>query len=359
MKLLEDVREMQPSGGDEREAREWTIRQLGTLYLDDYNRPDLAIECLKEFQDSEKSGARTLYDLGRAYEAKGDAGAADPVLPAGGGLRGQPGPVGRRGGHPPADRPRGPERVGDGMPSGVDRGAVAHVMSPRPRPQEPPRVPHPPSAALRTVPRPAAAARRLQRPRRGQLRPALPARHRRHPRPLRSWTGTTPRSPRSPSTRRHNRTGDHWHVRVARAAADAFCYGYRVDGPDRRRAPVRPDHRPARPGLGHCCPTGPSGGRRVRDRPAPHQPPQPVLPRAAVRLGATTHPPLIPLEDIDHLRAARPRLHLPPVRRPCRPRHVRRPDREDPLPQGARASPPSSCCRSTSSTRTTARSSTR
>jgi tetratricopeptide (TPR) repeat protein len=76
MKLLEDVREMQPSGAEEREAREWTIRQLGTLYLDDYNRPDLAIECLKEFRESEKSGARTLYDLGRAYEAQGDAGAA-------------------------------------------------------------------------------------------------------------------------------------------------------------------------------------------------------------------------------------------------------------------------------------------
>ena len=76
MRLLEDVREMQPSGAEEREAREWTTRQLGTLYLDDYNRPDLAIDCLKEFRESEKSGARTLYDLGRAYEAKGDAGAA-------------------------------------------------------------------------------------------------------------------------------------------------------------------------------------------------------------------------------------------------------------------------------------------
>ena len=73
MRLLEDVREMKPSGGEEREAREWTTRQLGVLYLDDYNRPDLAVECLKEFLDSEKSGARTLYDLGRAYEAMGDS----------------------------------------------------------------------------------------------------------------------------------------------------------------------------------------------------------------------------------------------------------------------------------------------
>jgi tetratricopeptide (TPR) repeat protein len=72
MKLLEDVREMKPSGGEEREAREWTLRQLGALYLDEYNRPDLAVECLKEFLDSEKSGAKTLYDMGRGYEAMGD-----------------------------------------------------------------------------------------------------------------------------------------------------------------------------------------------------------------------------------------------------------------------------------------------
>jgi len=72
LRLLEDVREMTPSGGEEREAREWTLRQLGALYLDDYNRADLAIGCLTEFLDSEKSGARTLYDLGRAYEAQGD-----------------------------------------------------------------------------------------------------------------------------------------------------------------------------------------------------------------------------------------------------------------------------------------------
>jgi tetratricopeptide (TPR) repeat protein len=76
LRLLEDVREMQASGGDEREAREWTIRQLGTLYLDEYNRPDLAIYCLKEYLDSEKSGARTLYDLGRAYEAQGNTATA-------------------------------------------------------------------------------------------------------------------------------------------------------------------------------------------------------------------------------------------------------------------------------------------
>ena len=37
------------------------------------------------------------------------------------------------------------------------------------------------------------------------------------------------------------------------------------------------------------------------------------------------------------------------------PRHVRRPDREDPVPAGPRRSPPSSCCRCSSSTPRTAR----
>lgn len=72
LRILEDVRELKPSGGDEREAHEWTTRQLGLLYLEAYNRPDLAVECFKAFMESEKSGARTLYDLGRAYEALGE-----------------------------------------------------------------------------------------------------------------------------------------------------------------------------------------------------------------------------------------------------------------------------------------------
>ena len=117
LRLLEDVREMKPSGGEEREAREWTIRQLGALYLDDYNRPDLAIECLKEFLDSEKSGARTLYDLGRAYEAHGRPAASAEVLPAGGRVRGQPDPLGRGGGDPRRQGPECPVRVGDGVRS--------------------------------------------------------------------------------------------------------------------------------------------------------------------------------------------------------------------------------------------------
>lgn len=72
MRMLEDVNEMKPSGSDERDYHEWTLRQLGALYIDEYNRPDLAIEVLTKFAASEKSGARTQYDLGRAYEATGN-----------------------------------------------------------------------------------------------------------------------------------------------------------------------------------------------------------------------------------------------------------------------------------------------
>jgi hypothetical protein len=72
LRLLEDVRENKPSGQEERDIHEWATRQLAALYLDEYNRPDLAVVCLKEFLESEKSGARTVFDLGRAYEAMGD-----------------------------------------------------------------------------------------------------------------------------------------------------------------------------------------------------------------------------------------------------------------------------------------------
>ena len=34
--------------------------------------PDLAVPCLSDFRKSSKSGARTLYKLGQAYEQLGD-----------------------------------------------------------------------------------------------------------------------------------------------------------------------------------------------------------------------------------------------------------------------------------------------
>ena len=70
--VLEDVREMKPSGTDETDSWYFVQKQLGTLYLDELNRPDLAIPCFTEFLNDVKSGGETHYQLGRAYEAVND-----------------------------------------------------------------------------------------------------------------------------------------------------------------------------------------------------------------------------------------------------------------------------------------------
>ena len=63
---------MKPSGSEESEAWYFVHKQLGKLYLDELNRPDLAIPAFLEYLNHVGSGAETLYDLGRAYEATGD-----------------------------------------------------------------------------------------------------------------------------------------------------------------------------------------------------------------------------------------------------------------------------------------------
>lgn len=70
--VLEDVKEMKPSGNEELDAWYFVQKQLGTLYLDELNRPDLAIPCFLEFLNDVKSGGETHYHLGRAYEGVGD-----------------------------------------------------------------------------------------------------------------------------------------------------------------------------------------------------------------------------------------------------------------------------------------------
>jgi tetratricopeptide (TPR) repeat protein len=73
LKLLEDVfHDMTPSGGEEKDAWFFAAKQLGKLYLDELSRPDLAIPCFLKYQESLNSGAETLFDLARAYEAVGD-----------------------------------------------------------------------------------------------------------------------------------------------------------------------------------------------------------------------------------------------------------------------------------------------
>jgi tetratricopeptide (TPR) repeat protein len=71
--LLEEVRNNKPekfATSEEEEAWFLAHRLLGELYVDD--KPDQAVLCLQEFRKSAKSGANTLFNLGRAYENLGD-----------------------------------------------------------------------------------------------------------------------------------------------------------------------------------------------------------------------------------------------------------------------------------------------
>jgi tetratricopeptide (TPR) repeat protein len=73
--LLEDIREQRPgklASDAEEDAWQTANRLLGDLYLDEFNRPDLAIQCFDDFRDSPRSGADTLYKLGLAHERIGD-----------------------------------------------------------------------------------------------------------------------------------------------------------------------------------------------------------------------------------------------------------------------------------------------
>jgi tetratricopeptide (TPR) repeat protein len=72
VKILEDIREGEKGSGDEQEAWYTTTRLLGQLYLEEYARPDLALKCYLDFKEYHKSGADTLYQIARCYEAMGD-----------------------------------------------------------------------------------------------------------------------------------------------------------------------------------------------------------------------------------------------------------------------------------------------
>jgi hypothetical protein len=70
--LLEDVREGEKGSGDEEEAWYNASRLLGQLYLEELNRPDLALKAYTDYKDYHKSGADTLFNIARCYEAMGD-----------------------------------------------------------------------------------------------------------------------------------------------------------------------------------------------------------------------------------------------------------------------------------------------
>ena len=73
--LLEEVRSPKPekfATGEDEDAWYLANKMLGEIYLYEMNKPDVAVECLREFRRSSKSGADTLYKLGQAYEQLGD-----------------------------------------------------------------------------------------------------------------------------------------------------------------------------------------------------------------------------------------------------------------------------------------------
>ncbi|HEY1189496.1 MAG TPA: tetratricopeptide repeat protein [Gemmata sp.] len=72
VQLLEDVRENQKGSGEEEEAWYNATRLLGQLYLEELGRPDLALKAYSDYKDYHKSGADTLFNIARCYEAMGD-----------------------------------------------------------------------------------------------------------------------------------------------------------------------------------------------------------------------------------------------------------------------------------------------
>ena len=70
--VLEDIREAKKGSGEDEEAWYAATKILGQLYLDELNRPDLAVKAFTDYKEYSKSGADTLYQIGRAYEALGD-----------------------------------------------------------------------------------------------------------------------------------------------------------------------------------------------------------------------------------------------------------------------------------------------
>jgi tetratricopeptide (TPR) repeat protein len=72
--LLEGVHSPRPekfAGGEDQEAWYMSCMLLGDLYME-LGRADLAVPCYVDFRKSSKSGARTLFKLGQAYEQLGD-----------------------------------------------------------------------------------------------------------------------------------------------------------------------------------------------------------------------------------------------------------------------------------------------
>jgi tetratricopeptide (TPR) repeat protein len=73
LQVLEDIHYSKEKGsGDEEDAWYTATKLLGQLYLEELNKPDLALHCFVAYKDYHKSGANTLFQIARCYEALGD-----------------------------------------------------------------------------------------------------------------------------------------------------------------------------------------------------------------------------------------------------------------------------------------------
>jgi tetratricopeptide (TPR) repeat protein len=90
LKVLEDIRESDKGSGDEQDAWYTTTKLLGQIYLDELSRPDLALRCYMDFKDYHKSGADTLFQIAKCYEAMGDVPHAKQFYNAVTGYEGHP-----------------------------------------------------------------------------------------------------------------------------------------------------------------------------------------------------------------------------------------------------------------------------
>jgi len=76
IQIMEDIRSGPKGSGDDQEAWFSATKILGGLYLEELNRPDLALRAFLDYKEYSKSGADTLYSIARAYEAMNDTGNA-------------------------------------------------------------------------------------------------------------------------------------------------------------------------------------------------------------------------------------------------------------------------------------------
>jgi len=76
LRMFEDVRAAKKGSGEEEDAWFVATKILGDLYLDELERPDLAIACYNDYREYQRSGADTIFLLGKAQEKHGDLKAA-------------------------------------------------------------------------------------------------------------------------------------------------------------------------------------------------------------------------------------------------------------------------------------------